>query len=276
MLYWPLACLAVPLIVSLRRETPGGIRAGIVTWGAALCSTAALGLTLEKTLPGLWIIIYSGAFASLLLGGILCEPRNVSIWQTPMRTLGGCGLAVLLYLLTFNWPWKEIGWHHYYRADAISLFDSALAILAPVLSIFLLIITYRRKTDLLGQGTIRFPLHTLWGVAPLLVAAAYCIMSANLNENTRASYDGSIFSFLLVTVYLGILGLATLAKGIIDRQVIFVNGGVLIVLGVILGKFFTSDVSFTVKGIAFIVCGVLFFVINILAGRQLKKAGGAQ
>jgi hypothetical protein len=193
-----------------------------------------------------------------------------------MRTLGGCGLAVLLYLLTFNWPWKDIGWHHYYRSESISLFDSALAILAPVLSIFLLIVAHRRKTDLLGQGTVRVPAHTLWGLAPIAVAIAYCIMSASYAEGKRDFFDGSVPSFLLVTVYLGILGLATLAKGIVDRQVLFVNGGVLIVLGLILGKFFTSDVSFTVKGIAFIVCGCFFFVINILAGRQLKKTGGTQ
>jgi len=261
MMFWPLACLAVPLIVSLRKESPNGIRAGIVTWGAALCATAALGLTLEKTLPGLWMIIYSGMFASLLLGGIICEPRNISIWQTPMRTLGGCGLAVLLYLLTFRWPWKEIGWHYYRSAQSVSYVDSALALLAPVLSVILLVFAHRRREH-------GFPAHTLWGLAPIAVAIAYCITSSG-------TYLAGI-SAIVITLFLGVLGLAVLAKGIIDRQVIFVNCGVLIVLGLILGKFFTSDVGFTVKGIAFIICGCLFFAVNMLAGRQLKKAGGAQ
>jgi len=274
MVYWPLACLAVPFIVSLRKEFPGSLRAGIVTWGAALCLTAALGLTLEKTIPGLWTIIYSGVFASLLLGGILCEPRNVSIWQTPMRTLGGCGLAVLLYLLTFAWPWEEIGWYHrrYHESTHLwaTLFDSALALLAPVLSVFLLVIAHRRKSDLYGgQGTRHIPFHTLWGVAPLFVAAAYCIFSSVGESN-------ELFPAYLTTLYLGALGLATIGNGLVNRQVIFVNGGVLIVLGVVLGKFFTSDLSFTAKGIAFILCGCLFFVINMLAARQMKKAGGAQ
>ena len=264
--YWPLACLAVPLIVSLRRESPGGVRAGLVTWGAALCSTAALGLTLEKTLPGLWIVIYSGAFAALLLGGILCEPRNVSIWQTPMRTLGGGGLAVLLYLLSFEWPWEDIGWEHYrynYRDTfSLSFFDSALALIAPVLSVILLVLAHRKKSS------ARIPVHTFWGIAPLLVAIAYCVTSANK--------DHTLISTLLVTLYLGVLGLATLAKGIVCREVLFVNGGVLIVLGLILGKFFTSDFSYTAKGIAFIVCGCLFFTVNMLAARQLKKEGGVQ
>jgi len=269
--YWPLACLAIPFIMSLRKTNPGGIRTGLVTWGAALCSTAALGVTLDKTIPGLWMIIYSGAFASLLLGGILCEPKHTSIWQTPMRTLGGCGLAWLLYLLAFKWPWEGIGWHHIHRHDdafAPSFFDSALAFLAPVLSVFLLVIANRRKQDLCGQGRIRLPFHTLWGVAPVIVAVAYFITSAN------EDYNGT--SALLITAYLGCLGLATIGKGIMRREVIHVNGGVLIILGIALGKFFTSEFSFTAKGIALIACGCLFFAINLLAVRQMKKAGGAQ
>ena len=268
MAYWLLACLAIPFIVSLHRAFPRSIRAGIVTWGMALCSTAALGVTLEKTLPGLWVIIYSGAFASLLLGGILCEPKNVSIWQAPMRTLGGCGLAVLLYLLTFFWPWEAIGWHH--MRGSVSFFDSALALLAPVVSVFLLVIAHRRKSELYGLNTGRLPFHTLWGVAPLAAAIAYGIASSSPESaiERAAAY--------LLTLYLGCLGLATIGKGIVSRQVLFVNGGVLITLGLILGKFFTSDLSFTVKGIAFILCGCLFFVINMLATRQMKKAGGAQ
>ena len=274
MAYWPLACLAVPVIVSLRKDFPESIRAGIITWGAALCSIAALGLTLQKTIPGLWTVIYSGVFASLLLGGVLSEPRNVSIWQTPMRTLGGCGLAVLLYLLTFAWPWEGIGWYHrrYHENTHLwaSLFDSALALLAPVVSVFLLVIAHRRKSVLYGgHWTRHIPFHTLWGVAPLFVAAAYCIFSS-------VEESQSLFPAYLTTLYLSILGVATIGNGIVNRHVASVNGGVFIALGVILGKFFTSDLSFTVKGIAFILCGCLFFVINMLASRQMKKAGGAQ
>ncbi|MCL1920464.1 MAG: DUF2157 domain-containing protein [Kiritimatiellaeota bacterium] len=273
MAYWLFACLAIPFIMRLRKDAPGGVRAGLAVWGAALCSTVALGVTLEKTLPGLWMVIYSGMFTSLLLGGMLCEPKHASIWQTPMRTLGGCGLTVLLYLLTFAWPWEEIGWEHRrvynHSYFGVSLFDSALALLAPVLSVFLMVIAHRRKSDLYGLKTNSIPFHTFWGIAPLFVAIAYCIFSS-------VESGKELLPAYLTTLYLGCLGLVAIGKGIVNREVLFVNGGVLIVLGLILGKFFTSDLGFTAKGIAFIISGILFFVINTLASRQMKQAGGAQ
>ena len=272
-MYWPLACLAIPLIAGLRKASPGGVKSGIMTWGAALCSTAALGVTLEKTMPGLWMVVYSGAFASLLLGGIVYERKNTAIWQAPMRTLGGCGLTVLLYLLTFKWPWKNIGWRHMdYHVDSpvwTSFIDYTFAIIALGLSVFLLVVVNRGKAFSRGQWIARIP--TFWGIAPIIVAITYIIASANSDSHNTVD----IFT-LLFTAYLGCLGLITIGNGITRRQLLYVNGGVLILLGIILGKFFSSEFSFTAKGIAFIVCGCLFFIINLLATRQMKKHGVAQ
>jgi uncharacterized membrane protein len=275
MAYWLLACLAIPFIVSLRKESPGGIRAGLMMWGVVLCSTAAVGVTIGEDLTLLWVLIYSGAFASLLLGGILCEPKNVSIWQTPMRTFGAFGLAVLLYLLTFEFPWEEICRGSFYRLELTSSWGvlsigSALVFLTPALSIVLLVIAYCKKQS----GITSILVRALVGFAPILIVILCRIVSANTNYEDAAERAGT--TAMWVTVYLACLGIATIVNGIVRSKMLYVNGGVLIVLGLILGKFFTSEFSFTVKGIAFIVCGCLFFAVNMLASRQMKKAGGAQ
>ncbi len=99
--YWLMAPLAVPALMLIRAAAPEGIRFKVALWIGVLVSTTALGFTLEKALPGIWMIVYSGLFAALLAGGLMVEPADApSIWQTPMRTLArptesaraaGCG-----------------------------------------------------------------------------------------------------------------------------------------------------------------------------------------
>ena len=80
---------------------------------------------------------------------------------------------------------------------------------------------------------------------------------------------------LMMMIYLLMLGLATLGTGLAARRLSVVNAGTVILLGVILGKFFSSDVSFTVKGISFIVCGCLFLGMNLWVSRRLSTNGVA-
>lgn len=266
-LYWPLALLALPALLIVRREHPASIRTGLMTWGAALCSTAALGITLEKTMPGLWMVIYAGAFAALLLAGIAYESTKSGLFQTPLRTLGGAGLAILLYLLIFQWPWENIGWHYYHDEGDydtfLTFFDYSLACLLPLLAGFMLLVVNRKSPAATAwKGLTWVSVWTAWGIAPLIVACAY-ITASTLQDEFLAS--------ILVTIYLASLALATLAEGLLRRSMLLVNGGVLIVIAIILGKFFSSELSFTTKGIAFILSGVLFFLVNAYVGRHLKK-----
>jgi uncharacterized membrane protein len=265
-LYWPLAILVLPALLSVRNENPRSFRTGLIIWGAALCSTAAIGVTLEKTLPGLWMIVYSGAFATLLLAGLSYESKEDPILQTPLRTIGGCGLAILLYLLIFKWPWDEIGWNHYH-ADIeynplLAYFDYFLACVLPILAGFMLLVANRKMPATTWKGIPLVSIWTAWGIAPVVVAGAY-IAASTLEEAFLAS--------MIITIYLAGLGLCTLAEGLIRRSMLLVNAGILILISIILGKFFCSDLSFTTKGIAFIVSGSLFFLVNSYVGRYLRK-----
>jgi len=265
-LYWPFALLALPALLMVRKESPLSIRAGLLTWGAALCSTAALGVALEKALPGLWMIIYSGAFASLLLAGIAYESKDDPILQTPLRTLGGAGLAILLYLLIFKWPWDEIGWNHYHtEIEFNSLFvyvDYFLACVLPVLAGFMLLVVNRKIEYATWKGLKIIPVWAAWGIAPVVVAGAYI---------AAASIDNEFLASIIITLYLAGLSVCTLAEGLVRRTMMLVNAGVLIAIAIILGKFFSSDLSFTIKGIAFIASGSLFFLVNSVVGRYLRK-----
>ena len=270
--FWPMALLAVPVISDVRREPGSGIRANLMLWSAALCSTGALGVTLEKSLPGLWMIIYSAAFSTLFLLGMRARQSGCTLWQNPLRTLGGCGLGVVLYLLMFEWPWQEIG-PRYWREETsfhawAAGFDFCLAVVLPVVAALLLVRAARGSAKLSLRGAQVTPVCVTcaWGAAPFVTAAAYVVASYSERESMAA---------LMMMIYLLMLGLATLGTGLAARRLSVVNAGTVILLGVILGKFFSSDVSFTVKGVSFIVCGCLFLGMNLWVSRRLSTNGVA-
>lgn len=67
------------------------------------------------------------------------EDESRGVFQTPMRTVGAFGQAVLLFLLMYEWPWKDI-WD--YRSGArfhewASYFYYVLALLLPAAAIIL-------------------------------------------------------------------------------------------------------------------------------------------
>lgn len=103
-----------------------------------------------------------------------------------------------------------------------------------------------------------------WGAAPFVTAVAYAVAAYAKSDAVPT---------VLMMVYLAGLGLATLGEGLAERRLLLVNAGTVLLLGVILGKFFCSDVSFTVKGISFIVCGSFFLGTNLAFSRRLKQQG---
>lgn len=267
-LYWLLILLAIPAIRTIRAHAPHGPRLALSLWPSALLSVAALGFTLEKALPGLWTIIYASAFAVLYFGGLLLEERNASQWNAPMHTLGLSGLAVLLYLLTFQWPWKKIGWGCW-RSDRITspwqmTFDFALTLLLPLIVILLGIMIFRKWRQQNPHPTLTtLKLNqSLWGASPLPVAIVYALTS---NSATQMAPS------LIMTAWLALLALTTLAAGLAQQQLRTINGGVLLFLSIVLGKFFTDEYSFTARGLALLLCGALFFTINWFASRRLRN-----
>jgi uncharacterized membrane protein len=268
--YWPLAAIIVPLIYGVRREPEAEVRSTWMLWAAALSCTAALGITLEKSLPGLWMIVYTGAFAALLLGGEVRGSEERGWWRNPLRTLGGGGLAVVLYLLIFRWPWNDVGWNHW-RADIFrhrwaSVFDFSLGIALPVAAAFLLVLAFRRVPRRNWHGVPLLPAWALWGAAPFVTAIAYALAACGGSDQWPA---------LLMTFYLAGLGLATLGEGLAGRRPGTINLGVLVLLAVIIGRFFSSDASFTAKGVVFIVCGGVFLAANLVVSRRMRQKGGA-
>jgi uncharacterized membrane protein len=255
--FWPLAALIVPHFVQAAKENRYGIRAIWLAWGISLSLCVATGIVLEGALPGLWIVVYSALFAVLFLAGDFYFSEAPTLWQRPFQTAGAAGIAVLAFLLTYKWPWQEIGWKHYRTGVE---YDSLVAIFDYVLAAVLVIATFY---FLFNQARYRKPIALLLGVMPVVAIIAYSV---------TASVTSTIFALILFNLYLFALGLVTIIAGIRNSQLGTVNAGMLVLAALIVARFFDSDLGFVIRGLAFILVGIGFFVTNWIITRKINAS----
>ena len=251
-LFWPLAAVMGPHLWKAAKENPYGPRVVLLGWVLALCLCVATGITLEKTWPGLWIVVYCGLFATMYLLGDYAFHAAPSIWQRPLHVVGACGATVLSLVLTFEEPWKSVGWAHYrsggrfHEWAAIQDYVMVLVLLTVVTTLLVVLVRDRRYESV------------PFGVAGVVGVLGYVAMSLAEHEG----YPTALFN-----AYLFGLAVVTLVAGIRSGRLATLNGGLLMLTALIVARFFDWDLSFTVRGIAFITIGVGFLGTNLLVRR---------
>ncbi len=249
LIFWFLYAAAIPHIWRTFRQDRFSIPSGILGWG--LCLQAAfIGVTLERVMPGLWIVVYTGLFSSLYLAGAYWFDDAPSGWQKPMQIVGATGVVILTLILTYEWAWESVGWrywHYGYRYHQHAVWvDMLLGAIAPISAIALMVTSVRRRE----AWRLSYGLFSVVGVVGFAIAA---------------SLGGDeLVPMLLCNVYALGLGIATLMYGIRNMKIGTVNGGMAILAAVIVLRFFDEDFSFLVRGIAFILLGSGFLTTNLI------------
>jgi uncharacterized membrane protein len=112
LMYWVLFAAILPYLIP-RFNTPEKMKQNdFIKWLVAISLGTGLGITLEKVLPGLWIVIYSSYFVVLYLVGNRFEHEQKSFWQRPLEIIGMGGIGILTVNLCTHWPWAEVGLEH--------------------------------------------------------------------------------------------------------------------------------------------------------------------
>jgi uncharacterized membrane protein len=254
--FWPMAAAAAPYLTMTVRKHPRGVRSIWLMWAICLCAIVAPGFVIERALPGVWIPLYASLLTVLYLGGVFWFDEDRGAWQQPFRSTGAMGLAILTLSLTFQTPWDHVGWKHYHTEAG---YDSLSAIGDYVLTgalffwaLALLIATVRRRR--LAQVP--------FGIAPILAAAGFVV---------AAGADDPLLPWVLFNIYVFMVGLGTIVRGVRADEMRVVNEGMLFLAGLIIVRFFDSDLSFVARGIAFIVIGLGFLASNLAMVARKKK-----
>jgi len=255
LLFWVLYAAAIPHLLLTMRKDRYSIASGILGWG--FCIQACwIGVALERTVPGLWIIVYMGLFSTLYLAGAYWFDDAESGWQKPMQLVGAAGIAILTLMFTYEWAWDDVGWRcwrygYRYHQGAVWA-DFLLAGLTPIAALILMVTAVRR-----GQIW-----RVSYGAAAIVGVIGFAIASTHTRETP---------CIMLCNAYAFVLGIATIVYGIRNGRIGTVNGGMGILSALIVLRFFDEEFSFVVRGVAFIVLGIGFLSTNIVLARRFRK-----
>ena len=253
---WPLAAAVVPHLIQILRSERRGLRAANLQWAIALFVCVAAGLGLENRVPGLWIVVYVGLFALMITLGAASRRGEEGLWRRPLEVVGIAGSIVMWLILSFDEPWRHIGWKHIHTTEKFHEVSSWLDV---VLAVGLPLAAIAAMAFLLDRG--RHRLYLLWGLSVPLVAVVW-----PLTATTDSRWIGAV-SFTLLLL---IVGIATIAEGVRRQNLGTVNLGMLVVALLVVVRFFDSGFGFILRGFAFILVGIGFLVANIVLSRSLR------
>ena len=255
--FWVLFGALVPHIVRAIRKDSASVRAIVLAWAVSLGLSVAIGITLERSLPGIWILVYSSYFAVLFLASARWFRGDARLAARPWTAVGAGGTAGLALILSFEWPWEEIGWNYYRSFRGYSELASVAdyVLLAGLLAgaVFLLVTTER------GSRETRIA----FGVFPLVAAVGYGLSGFEMP---------ALYAMLLFNVYVLGFAVTTMIRGIRTMSLGITNAGLAMLASLIIARFFDSGLGLVERGIAFIVIGSGFLAANLILMRRRMSA----
>ncbi len=251
--YWALLAGLVPLLVSNLRRCRYGAVASFLWWAVALALGLGTGLTLVRAVPGLWMIIFSAWSALYLLVDHRYFRTAPALGHRPFLFLGVLGALVMTMTLTYEFPWREIGWDHYHQRDVLwrQVLDPVLALGLAGASVALLV-AERRSLK---------PARVALALLPVLAIAVYTLSAA-------AHHHGA--AMLVFNAYALVVGILLMVDGFRHLTGGDVNAGLATVGALAVLRFFDSEQDILVRGVVFVLLGVAFLIVNLVLAR--KKA----
>lgn len=160
LIFYPLSMALVPFYIrNIRNRSIISIK--ICAYLFAVSAVIAIGITMEKAVPGLWLIAYSSLFLLYYLYGALYENEDdigkdksiiLKIGMAPFKSIGFIGIIIFSYLMLFEDVWEDVGWLFFRDGDEYdqkaAVFDYLIVIALPVFVSVLSIIAFRAKRKL--------------------------------------------------------------------------------------------------------------------------------
>ena len=245
--FWLLAGLVLPHLWRLTRGNRTHPGAVVIYWALTNCVSIGTGFCETDMLSNWWILIYAGVFTTMYLVGERWFDGAASWWQRPFQTIGALGVFGLALLLTCQWPWRQtvMSWKGGQPAGEL-----AVAAVWFILAVLLWVESLVRRR-LAGS---------MFGAMPVVAAIGYL---------TAVGRGGDVLlATVLFDVFLFVLGVGTLWRGLREDRLGVVNGGMLMLAALIITRFFDSDLGFVVRGLAFIGVGIGFLAANVVLIRR--------
>ncbi|MBP9866035.1 MAG: DUF2157 domain-containing protein [Candidatus Omnitrophica bacterium] len=262
--YWPLFLLAFPKVREVFHQSGEGTSASLSTslrkiwvgWAIAITQTVALGVSLEKSVPGLWMVIYAFYFGTLEWVGRRYFSSAESFWQNPLNRFGRFGILILAYLLTFDWPWRETGFLSFRDGGR---YHGWAAIGDAVLFVFFGFWALRSWAESLKAKQEEL---SLLGFFPFLIALIFALNSV---------MPGFVMLELVFNLTLLTYGIFCVLSGWRQDSLKLVNGGLAVIMIVLVTRFGDESWGILTRAIIFMVLGAGFLILNGAFNRKRVK-----
>lgn len=253
--YWPLTLAVVPLLLRSSRQGVFTSGLALLRWVLTASILTGVGLTLARALPGLWMVIYAALISVLYLADLHLLRGAPSLWHRPMRVAGTWGCVVLSLMLTYEWPWRHIGWRYWHTELPAwqQLMDAGFTLGLMGAAVVLLVALRKRLS-----ANDWFP-----ALFFLIALAGYFL---------TAQWGHSVGALLVFNLFVFAYGIALLGAGVRRGSLARVNAGMLLLASVVTLRFFDGDMSLITRGIVFVVLGAVFLSVNVILSRRFRSA----
>ncbi len=245
--YWLMIVLVLPYYIMLFKKKPASNFLNVHNWLMPISLSLAL-TTLGHGQYELMFVVYISLFGLFYVFGNSGFFKDKAVLKNSYRTLGSLGTMFLLFLLSFEWYWEDLGSVHYYDiGEEPAMYMAILVTLLAMTGAFIQQKIHGRK--------LLPPITYVHALFPALFFIG------------QESFIPIVVINLLV---LG-LGIANVNSGAKHNNLGFLNYGMVIICTLITCRFFDLDLPFVLKGVIFLLMGVGFFVLNIVVLKKRKS-----
>jgi uncharacterized membrane protein len=257
--FYPLYLLLIPFYL-IEYKKNNYIRVKLFDYFLLAGIVIGLGITMEKTVPGLWLVAYANLFVILYLYSITFKTDEDSLFLSPFKIAGVIGISILAYMYTYHWPWEDIGWS-YYRSDVkfhdlAAIFDYSVCIIFPLISIFLSYLAIKKNK-------LKNYIFVLFGI---LIIILFFIVSL-----TNSKLYSEYLPVWVMNLFILILCGYSFYVGFKNKSLMTVNSAMFLLFLTIISRFFDSDISSLIRGFSFIITGIIILCINLILVKKLKQ-----
>ena len=238
--YWLLLLAILPYYIYLLNRRYDGFLTSLHHWAIPLSVTIVLGgYTMDH---GVWMYIaYFSMFGLFFILGRSAPFDRYPKIHNGYLWMGQGGSAIMLIMLSFKWFWKKLPELLHPLQEALAAPEFWIAAgLTTAAFIFLLVRSWKSP---------EFRREVFAWVFLLFLG---CFLLGFYSESAY---------YLINMLILGV-AIMTIRKGNRTADFTELNFGLLMVAVLIFSRFFDSNISFLLRGLAFILVGLGFFLVN--------------
>lgn len=238
--YWVLLLLILPYYFYRIKYRYASFFTALLHWAIPLSLTIVLGGHASD--HGIWMYIaYFSMFGLFFIIGNMPSFLKYPKIQNGYFLIGQAGSAILLIMLSFKWFWKKLQKGLHPVGEAFSSIEFWLAIILSGAAILLLLNQFRKSNTLRKE--------------PFAYVFLFFMICFYIGTFT-------VYAYILINVIILIVGIWTIRKANKDADFGELNFGLLMFTVLIFSRFFDSNISFLLRGLAFILVGLGFFFVN--------------